>query len=160
MLKPCPFCGYQPHYKTETDPMPPHAQRVWIKCTQCRQSQVCSDWYGGDLGTTEACWNKRFDEPNKHSSCFSTQIVRAEAIRLHRDGIIDENGKFTREIKPYQHPNELCAHGKPQYMDCQNCYPTQNPLVALGEAFLKQEPSDSGMTKALESIDSPTKTSE
>ncbi len=32
----------------------------------------------------------------KHSSCLSTRMVRAEAIRLYRDGIIDEDGKFTK----------------------------------------------------------------
>lgn len=61
LLKPCPFCGTYPVYKTERDMLPPHNSRAWIKCPKCHQAQVCSDWYGGDLGTTEACWNKRFD---------------------------------------------------------------------------------------------------
>lgn len=60
-LKPCPFCGCAPVYKTESDPMPPHNMRVWIKCPQCRQSSVCTDWYDGDLGTTEAAWEKRYE---------------------------------------------------------------------------------------------------
>jgi hypothetical protein len=58
-LKPCPFCGHKPEYKTEQQSKPPFGIRVWIKCPQCRKAQVCSDWYGGDLGNMEASWNTR-----------------------------------------------------------------------------------------------------
>lgn len=58
-LKPCPFCGSSVKMETERQDVPPFGARVWIRCKQCRQSQVCSDWYGGDLGTMEASWQKR-----------------------------------------------------------------------------------------------------
>lgn len=57
----CPFCGTKPTYTTELQDVPPYGIRAWIKCPQCKQAQVCSDWYGGDLGTTEASWNKRIN---------------------------------------------------------------------------------------------------
>jgi hypothetical protein len=56
-LKPCPFCGTAPVYESDG------GFNAEIKCPQCRQAIVKSIWYEGDLGTTEACWNKRHTEP-------------------------------------------------------------------------------------------------
>jgi len=58
-LKNCPFCNAPAKFSTEQLDVPPFGMRAWIKCPQCRQSQVCSDWYNGDLGTMEASWNTR-----------------------------------------------------------------------------------------------------
>ena len=60
-IKPCPFCGTQPIYTGGGG----HAAE--IRCPQCRQAQVKSDWYGGDLGTMEASWNIRVEQQHKES---------------------------------------------------------------------------------------------
>jgi len=85
-LKPCPFCGTQPEYTTE-------GQTAWIKCPQCHQSKICSNWYDGDLGLMEACWNKRQDnlagiedvegflDMSKHLiECYRTLLLRGDAF--------------------------------------------------------------------------------
>ena len=58
-LLPCPSCGAAAKFSTESQSEIPFKIRAWIKCPQCRQSQVYSDWYNGDLGTMEASWNTR-----------------------------------------------------------------------------------------------------
>lgn len=50
-LRECPFCGEKPYYGGYPD--------TQIRCEQCKQSLVKANWYGGDLGTMEASWNKR-----------------------------------------------------------------------------------------------------
>lgn len=57
-LKSCPFCGTEPVYETDG------GYEATIRCPQCRQAQVKASWYGGDLGLTEACWNKRINYSN------------------------------------------------------------------------------------------------
>lgn len=73
-LKPCPFCGAKPEYKTESDATHPFITRVWIRCPQCRQSSVCSDWYNGDLGTMEASWDTRTEGDKKCNECGGIDI--------------------------------------------------------------------------------------
>jgi len=51
-LKPCPFCGTEPFYGG-------YPGDVRIECQQCKQAVVSASWYGGDLGTMEASWQKR-----------------------------------------------------------------------------------------------------
>lgn len=79
-LLPCPFCGTRPVYKCETDSRPPFTTRSWIKCPQCRQAQVCSDWYSGDMGTTEASWNTRIT--HKEPEDMRTALVERFHGRL------------------------------------------------------------------------------
>jgi len=63
--------------------LPPHNSRAWIKCPRCRQAQVCSDWYGGDLGTTEACWNKRFsDQPERILTEHQKAVEEAAGMNI------------------------------------------------------------------------------
>jgi hypothetical protein len=54
-LLPCPFCGNKPTIGGYPD--------VEIKCTRCLQAVVKANWYNGDMGTTEACWNTRTPDP-------------------------------------------------------------------------------------------------
>ena len=50
-LKDCPMCGNKAEWK--------HVRGVlYLRCSQCRLGYDPQD-YGGDLGTTEACWNTR-----------------------------------------------------------------------------------------------------
>lgn len=78
-LKPCPFCGASPKYKIEGLG---GKLTVWIKCQQCRQSSVCSDWYGGDLGTMEAAWNTR----------------STPALTLARDALVDVKAAYAAQV--------------------------------------------------------------
>lgn len=52
-LRNCPFCNAKPYYGGYPD--------IQIRCDQCRQSLVKASWYQGDLGTMEACWNRRVE---------------------------------------------------------------------------------------------------
>ena len=53
-LNPCPMCGNQAEWKFVHNVL-------YLRCSQCMLGYNPQD-YGGDLGTTEACWNKRFDK--------------------------------------------------------------------------------------------------
>jgi len=53
-LKPCPFCGSMPEYTHDQ-----HG-RSWLRCKRCFIG-IDPQWYGGDLGVTEASWNTRAD---------------------------------------------------------------------------------------------------
>lgn len=56
-LKDCPFCGSKPLYEHDA------AGRLWLRCSQCFVG-IDPQWYGGDLGTVEASWNKRVRQPS------------------------------------------------------------------------------------------------
>lgn len=86
-LLPCPFCGSKPVYITESDPKPPHGLRAWIKCPQCRQSQVCSDWYDGDLGTMDASWQTRISHPSASQAAMVEEMEDEKPCT--QDGISD-----------------------------------------------------------------------
>lgn len=69
--------------------MPPFGIRMWIKCPQCKQSQVCSDWYDGDLGTMEASWNSR------HTQRYLTSVEKGHIA----DNIVIEGRSKTDVVQ-------------------------------------------------------------
>lgn len=83
-LKLCPFCGAHPIHETLGSGA---RLNVKIRCPQCRQASVESDWYGGDLGTTEASWNKRvLDEAMDQSHRWLVEALEIieSGLRLYR----------------------------------------------------------------------------
>lgn len=82
-LEPCRFCGSDPHYVTKTQGTPPFSRlSVCIECTKCNQDKVCSDQYDGDLGLTEASWNKLAMTP---TSAIGDLTLRATSKERGKD---------------------------------------------------------------------------
>ena len=94
----CPFCGVSVEHKTERNPQYPFNLCTWIKCTQCRQAQICSDWYNGDLGCMEAAWNRRVDHPNKQSLPKTLEQERDEHVHWTRCHYGEESAKKIKAI--------------------------------------------------------------
>lgn len=75
-LKLCPFCGSPPYYGGFPE--------IRIECQQCKQAIVKASWYGGDLGTMEASWNKRLPEDQSYRWLVETLEIIEGGLRLYR----------------------------------------------------------------------------
>lgn len=83
-LKNCPFCDAKPIYETVPYEGNSHVfNDAVIRCPQCKQSIVKASWYGGDLGLTEACWNKRHQDPLIVHRVNTWDAVTSALKRLH-----------------------------------------------------------------------------
>ena len=89
-LKPCPFCGGKPEFKTDAD------GGDWLRCSQCFVG-INALWYDGDLGVVEGSWNRRADDSLIDELVKALQWAKPYVARLRDTEIIDSAIASTKD---------------------------------------------------------------